>query len=470
MRTLISDKKFSNKGFLTSPFCPMYGISAVICYVLLRHFVSNLLILFIGSFLVLSAIVVIFGFVLEKLLGFKPWDFSESFMNIGSYITLPYALLLGILGVVLIRVIIPVLNTALVLIPFNWSALIVLSLCAIILLDYVFSIVTTIRLKKKIKKLRSFSEFIDEDVPQEKINELEENYNKLFTENIIRKRLVASFPSLQTTTYVKQITDKIQHIKNDNMLEYTTVYDKDEEKPFAFGLCFTKLFFLFVIGSFLGTVFETVWTIITLGTFEIRVGLVYGPFIPVYGGGACFLTLVLYKLYKLNDTLIFVISAVVGAAFEYFCSWLQETLLGTVSWDYSDTPFNIDGRTNLMYALIWGFLGLVWVRFLYPWLSKLIEKIPKKSGSIITTVLIVFMIFDAFMSCSAIYRWQQRDAGVEAQNSFEEYLDRHFTDKFLTTIFPHMENADDTGVTTSGKFTANEKFVQSDSSYDTVIK
>lgn len=87
-----------------------------------------------------------------------------------------------------------------------------------------------------------------------------------------------------------------------------------------------------------------------------------------------FLTAALYKLYKLNDTLVFVISAFVGAGFEYFCSWLQEQMFGTVSWDYSDTPFNLDGRTNLMYALIWGFLGLVWVRYLYPWTAKLIEK------------------------------------------------------------------------------------------------
>lgn len=94
------------------------------------------------------------------------------------------------------------------------------------------------------------------------------------------------------------------------------------------------------------------------GNFQVRVGLVYGPFIPVYGGGACFLTVVLYKLYKLNDTLIYVISAVVGASFEYFCSWFQETVFGTVSWDYSDTPLNFNGRTNLMYALIWGFWDL----------------------------------------------------------------------------------------------------------------
>jgi uncharacterized membrane protein len=133
-----------------------------------------------------------------------------------------------------------------------------------------------------------------------------------------------------------------------------------------------------MLGSFIGTLLETLWALLLIGQIEVRVGMVYGPLIPVYGGGACFLTIILYKLYKLSDTLIFVISAVVGAGFEYFCSWFQETLFGTVSWDYSNTPLNLNGRTNLMYALIWGFLGLVWVRYLYPWASKFIEKMPKK--------------------------------------------------------------------------------------------
>jgi uncharacterized membrane protein len=226
------------------------------------------------------------------------------------------------------------------------------------------------------------------------------------------------------------------------MKEYTRVFQTKQEKPFAFGLCFTKLFYLFVIGSFLGTIIETIWALLLYGHFAVRVGMVYGPFIPVYGGGACFLTLVLYKLYKLSDTLIFVISAVVGAGFEYFCSLLQEKMFGTVSWDYSNTPFNIDGRTNLMYALIWGFLGLVWVRYLYPLIAKLIEKIPKKSGSIITTFLIAFMIFNAFVSISATYRWNERADGIEAQNSFDVYLDNHFYDEKMEFLFPNMVTVD----------------------------
>lgn len=49
-------------------------------------------------------------------------------------------------------------------------------------------------------------------------------------------------------------------------------------------------------------------------------------------------------------------------------------LFGTISWDYSDMPFNIDGRTSLAYAVVWGILGVIWVRELYPAFSRLIEK------------------------------------------------------------------------------------------------
>lgn len=449
-RSLLLEKKFSNNGFLTSPFCPMYGFSAVICYTALKPFENSKLILFIGSTLILSALMVVVGVLVEKTLKFKPWDFSSSKFSIGNYITFPYALFLGLLGMLLVGLIIPVLRTAVEAIPFWVSLILVLSFCGIIAIDYVFSMITTIRLLRRIAKLKNSSELMDKGATEVEIQELEENYNRLFTENILRKRLAHAYPDLTHMAYVKQINAKIEEIKQDNMKEYTQTFESKEDKPFAYGFCFTKLFYLFVIGSFIGTILETIWAFCVDGHFEMRVGMVYGPFIPVYGGGACFLTAALYKLYKLNDTLVFVISAFVGAGFEYFCSWLQEQMFGTVSWDYSDTPFNLDGRTNLMYALIWGFLGLVWVRYLYPWTAKLIEKIPKRAGAIITTFLIVFMAFNGFMSVTATARWTQRTEGVPASNSFEEYLDEKFDNEKMEFLFPGMKKAAEAGVTTEG--------------------
>ncbi len=412
-------------------------------YLALNPLRENKIILFASSTIILAVTFIIIGFVSEKIMGFKPWDFSDNKFNIGSYMTVPYALLLGITGTILVGLIIPVLDTLLIHIPLKISITLVLCIFIFLLIDTIFSFVTIIRLKKKIKALHEDAALLEKGVSQEKIDEVRENYNKLFTRNLLRKRLASAFPELKKRVYVQEIADKLEEVKLDNMKEYTTVYESKEEKPFAFGLCFTKLFYLFVIGSFVGTVLETIWAVIVEGHFEFRVGMVYGPFIPVYGGGACFLTIVLYKLYKLNDTLIYAISAVVGATFEYICSWLQETFLGTVSWDYSNTPFNFNGRTNLMYALIWGFLGLVWVRYLYPFAAKLIEKIPKRAGSILTTFLIIFMIFNSVMSVAAVWRWEQRDDGIEAQSSFEMYLDKYFDDDKMEMLFPHMQSTED---------------------------
>ena len=138
-----------------------------------------------------------------------------------------------------------------------------------------------------------------------------------------------------------------------------TQHSAPETRGFARGLSPAKLFWLFVIGSFVGFVLETIGCLVTAHHFEVRVGLVLGPFIPVYGIGAVALTLALYRLRGRRELLIFFVAALAGGLVEYLSSLFQELALGTISWEYSDTPLNVGGRTNLMFSLIWGVLGLV---------------------------------------------------------------------------------------------------------------
>ena len=109
---------------------------------------------------------------------------------------------------------------------------------------------------------------MDKGATEVEIQELEENYNRLFTENILRKRLAHAYPDLTHMAYVKQINAKIEEIKQDNMKEYTQTFESKDDKPFAYGFCFTKLFYLFVIGSFIGTILETIWAFCVDGHFE----------------------------------------------------------------------------------------------------------------------------------------------------------------------------------------------------------
>lgn len=217
---------------------------------------------------------------------------------------------------------------------------------------------------------------------------------------------------------------------------------QNQKPPFASGLNFYKLFWIFFIGCFVGVVIETLWCLLTRHRLESRAGVIYGPFNPVYGFGAVLLTLCLHKLSKKRDLWIFLCSMVLGGAFEYLCSLVQELAFGTVSWEYSHTMFNIGGRTNLLYSFFWGILGLLWIKDIYPFLSRLIERIPQRIGVILTWVLCVFMVFNMGISALACARQADRQKGIPSTNAITEFLDRHYPDEFLRKIYPNAMPAD----------------------------
>ena len=203
-------------------------------------------------------------------------------------------------------------------------------------------------------------------------------------------------------------------------------------------LNYYTLFWIFFIGCFVGVVLETAWCLITRHHYESRVGVIYGPFNPVYGFGAVLLTIALKWLGDKRDLWIFLGSMVIGGGFEYLCSFVQEVAFGTVSWEYSQTQFNFNGRTNIMYSFMWGLLGLLWVKEIFPRLYALIERIPKKPGLVLTVVLTVFMVLNMLISAMAVERQTQRRLGVPATNPISQFLDKHYPDDFLEKIYPNM--------------------------------
>ncbi len=208
---------------------------------------------------------------------------------------------------------------------------------------------------------------------------------------------------------------------------------------FAHGLNFYKLVWIYLIGCVIGFVVETLFCYVRNGYFECRQGLIYGPFIPVYGCGAVLLTLALYRYRNRSSIVIFIASAVIGAAFEYFCSWVQEMVFGTVSWEYSDSALNLHGRTNVYFAICWGFLGLVFINHTLPFLTELIEKIPNRIGLWLTWILIIFMILDIAISAIAVKRQDLRRQGVPAGNAFIAFIDEKYNDDYLKRIYPNMQ-------------------------------
>ena len=211
---------------------------------------------------------------------------------------------------------------------------------------------------------------------------------------------------------------------------------------FAKGLNLYKLLLICFVGSFAGVAIELLWCLVTNGYLESRSGLVYGPFNLLYGAGAVVLTVCLYRFRNRGSWLSFLGGFVVGSAVEYVCSWGQEMLFGSRSWDYSHMPFNINGRICLLYSVFWGFLGVLWIKELYPWMAQWILKIPDKIGKVVTWILVVFFVFNAFMSFTSVVRWSQRVDGIAPSNGFWEFIDQRFPDERMESIYANMEFGD----------------------------
>ena len=191
-----------------------------------------------------------------------------------------------------------------------------------------------------------------------------------------------------------------------------------------------------MLGCFFGDVHEVLLHFIKFGEWVVRRGVIYGPLNPVYGFGAALFYIAMYKIK--NRFSIFAIGGILGGAFEYLCSFFQEHLFGTISWDYSNYFLNFDGRTSLFHMICWGTLAVVFVKYIIPFTEKMLNKFPKKQGVIATWIMIIFMIVDMGISAIASRRQYERRSGMLPRNKFELKIDEIYTDDRLKEVYPNI--------------------------------
>lgn len=143
---------FINAGMLSGPWCPIYGFGACAVILFLSDIAqTNKLLLFFGSMLIASVIELITGFVLEKILHRKWWDYSDRRLNLGGYICLEYSLLWGMCCFVLYEAVHPLLRRLISLLPAKLGWIITSILLLLILVDAASMVATLLGLNKKLK-------------------------------------------------------------------------------------------------------------------------------------------------------------------------------------------------------------------------------------------------------------------------------------------------------------------------------
>ena len=196
-----------------------------------------------------------------------------------------------------------------------------------------------------------------------------------------------------------------------------------------------KIFILFMIGSIIGYIVEMIVALVQEGHLESRQGVIYGPFTPIYGIGIVVYYLCFNKIKTRNKKKIFLISMLIGGIIEYLCSFLQEKIFGTVSWDYSNWILNINGRTTLIHCTYWGLAGLLYMSLIEPIIPKIEEIIQKNTIKVITAGVAILMIFNITISSMAAIRQKERKYNIEPTSNIDIFLDKNYPDEYMDKIF-----------------------------------
>lgn len=401
----IKQKRFANRGLVNLPFCMLYGVEAGFITIFGAELQGVWL--YIGSVIIITVFKWFAGKLITRIYHERWWDYSKKRWNIDGYVSLADSVIGGIVAVIIMKwgnalfarlfgIMPRILGRSLI-----WTLLIVLAVDIIATLIVIHGAENRAGHWAKLEqKFTSFTNSFSQ---------------KIYLS--IEKRVHRAYPDAR---------------KLDNTEESDIV--------FASGCSFYKLLWLFVIGSFLGDITETIFCRMTMGVWMSRSSVVWGPFSVVWGGAIVIATVLLHKYKDGADRVIFFAGTVLGGAYEYACSVFAEIVFGKVFWDYSHIRFNLGGRINLLYCFFWGFAAVVWIKGIYPVISAWIEKVPVKTGRILSRVMLVFMCCNIVVSSLALIRSEQREEGIRAEYTWQKVMDERFDDERLHQIYPKAKN------------------------------
>ena len=399
----IKDRRFRNRGLTNLPFCLMYGIMMDILIILWPEMLGHGFFKLIVAFVVFVAVQSSTEFLTSRVCQRMLWKYEDITPYNGQWLNLLVAVIFaGLLwcGVELLH---PLVFLLIHILP----EVVVQIFCGVVggvlFIDFLLTLYIMLRNRGNHRVIEY----------QQKERESVSGVNgKVYS--AIWGRIEKAYPNMEEDPEAKG------------------------KYVFAKGICLDKIFWVFLISALLGDIIETFYCRIVGGVWMSRSSVLYGPFSIVWGLGAVVLTLVLSRFAHKADRYIFLVGALLGGVYEYVCSVFTELVFGTVFWDYSHMPFNIGGRTNLLYMGFWGILSVVWIKIIYPRLSGVIEKIPPLGGKIVTWILVAFMICNALISGMAMARYTQRQEGIAASNVVEEFLDRTYQDELIEKVWPNM--------------------------------
>ena len=147
-----SKKIVLNRGFLIGPYLPIYGFGSLIMLIFLRRYEEDPIVLFVMGAFFCTALEYFTSLIMEKIFKLRWWDYSDKKFNINGRVCLDNALLFGIAGILVVKVIHPLLEDLIYLLPSGLTIGLAIFLFIVMFIDLCESCYITFRLKINFNK------------------------------------------------------------------------------------------------------------------------------------------------------------------------------------------------------------------------------------------------------------------------------------------------------------------------------
>jgi uncharacterized membrane protein len=172
-----------------------------------------------------------------------------------------------------------------------------------------------------------------------------------------------------------------------------TMYKKEFKTENIYGEnMFDNIMFFFVIGSFVGWIFEILFKTISKEDIS-KAGMANGPFCVLYGIGTLLLTIVVSK-YINNLILVFIISSILLTTLEYVAGLLLDKVYGIELWNYNKLMFGINKYISVEFMLAWGILGVVFIKYCLPFLNNIYFNISSPIVNFMIYSILMYILID----------------------------------------------------------------------------
>lgn len=159
--------------------------------------------------------------------------------------------------------------------------------------------------------------------------------------------------------------------------------------------------------AFIGYLYETVLEVVIYRWGFSNRGVLFGPYLPVYGVGALAFLFLWYRLIRdksgknklLMVPIIFILTMLTATLIELLTSYILEWTMGSWPWQtYAAYPLNFQARIALNPSIRFGLGGVIFLYLVQPFLDRVSYKIGDRAGKRISMLILSTMVLDLIFS------------------------------------------------------------------------